>query len=637
MAKKGCPLALALILLLSLPGSIFLTPTDAASDAAEWSTVSIPTDAGISNIIDLAVSSNYNQDNTLFMLTWGGEHNLWRSRNGGEGWKKLYSSTLADVDSIDLVELSPQYDSQVVFITGSSNGSSAIWKSTDNGQSFGSPRLTHDPITDVSFTIDSWAIANDKTLFIGSYDGSNGLVYRTINSGSSYSTVAVAGSQSLYSVALSPDYARDETILVGNTNGWVYWSEDDGVSFEPLPRDATSPPLTGSITVAFDPEYGENNTIYAASDTADEGIYRFIIGHSHHWESIDSTLPEGGMIGQLLVSAEGTLYATNFKVEGGMERSLNPTYSLDPTFETITDGLDDGATLTGLWLRDHRLWSIDTTNCRLMIYNDSLAQPVTLTSPQDKAQDIGTVVNHTISNVSLDWEVARGATKYQWQLDDETDFSTIPAGFEDSTKASQAKLPTLELATTYYWRVRVIKPLLSPWSTEWSFTTNSSSEMIAPKLNHPEDGTSDVGLKPVFQWSDITEADSYELLVSTDASMVNPSIAKIGDYALETTNWQCNLSLDYNTTYYWKVRACSSDSQSPWSTVGAFTTKSPPAPTEPVQSAQPPQPPSPSFPPAPPPSTQQTTPDWVIYLVGLMGFIIISLMIFISVMVIRRR
>ena len=98
------------------------------------------------------------------------------------------------------------------------------------------------------------------------------------------------------------------------------------------------------------------------------------------WENIDS--PTGGMMGQLIVSAEGTLYATNFKADGGMERCLNPTYPLGPTFETVTSGLDDGATLNRTVAGvSNRLWSIDTTHTKLMTYTDSLTQPVTLTSP----------------------------------------------------------------------------------------------------------------------------------------------------------------------------------------------------------------------------------------------------------------
>jgi hypothetical protein len=231
-------------------------------------------DTEISNIIDLTPSPDYGKDDTLFMLTWGGKHSLWRTSNGGRSWERVYTATLPGIDQIDRIEFPPDYDNgnQVVFIAGSSNGNPAIWKSTDNSQEF-SHRSTPLPI-------DTWAVANDKTLFIGSYDGSNGLVYRTINGGLSYSTGAVAGNQSLNSIATSPDYDNDKTILIGNTNGWVYVSNDSGSSFEPVPPDAVSPPLTGNVVVAFDRSFSKNKTIYAASDTADKGIYRFIIGES---------------------------------------------------------------------------------------------------------------------------------------------------------------------------------------------------------------------------------------------------------------------------------------------------------------------------------------------------------------------
>ena len=265
-----------------------------------------------------------------------------------------------------------------------------------------------------------------------------------------------------------------------------------------------------------------------------------------------------------------------------------------------------------------------------MTYIDSLTEAVILTSPQDKAQGVGTMINHTISNVSFDWEVAKGATEYQWQLDYEKDFSSVPTGFEGNPKASQAKLPALEPATTYYWRVRATKPVLSPWSSKWSFTTSLGSEIVAPTLYTPEAGASSVPLKPIFQWSAIAGANSYELLVSTDASLDNLLITKDGADALTNTAWQCDLSLQYDTTYYWKVRACSSDSYSAWSAVSAFSTLVPVS-IESVQSLTPPS----SSPPTPP-STQQTTPDWALYIMGLMGVVIVLLLATILVLMLKK-
>jgi len=624
-----------------------------------WNQTSL-IDTDIGTIVDLAPSPNYSQDNTLFMLTFGAKHSLWRSQDSGTTWERTFASNLPNVDSIDFVKPSPQYGngSQVVFIAGSSNGTPAIWKSTDNGQTF-TYRITSDPTTGTSPAIHTWAIINDTTLFIGSHDGSNGRVYRTTNSGISYSVGAAVGSQVLHSLALSPSYEEDETILAGNINGWVYWSNDNGTSFAPLPPDATSAPLTDNITVTFDPEFSRNNTVYAASSTADKGIYRFIIGTSTDWERIDSTLPGGGTLNQLAVSADGTLYAVNSKAGGGMERSLDPTYSLGPVFETVTRGLSDTATLSGLWLHDHRLWSTDTTSAKLMTFTDSLTSPPALTSPPDTAAGIGTLINHSISNVSLDWETINGATSYQWQLDHDTDFSSVPSGFEDNTKASSVRLPSLEPATTYYWRVRANEPALSPWSAKWSFTTCLDTDNTALRLESPKAGASTVPIKPVFQWSAVPGAEAYELLVSDDINFTNPCIIKNGDYALPTTAWQCNTSLNYDTTYYWKVIAVSSDTLSAWSAVGAFTTKSPPeTPTPPVPQ-QPALPPMPSLPlmpatpsalspephpapqplPPPPPLPVQVpvTPGWMIYLIGALLLTIILLLIIMLVLVVRVR
>ncbi|MBA7615448.1 hypothetical protein ES703_22729 [subsurface metagenome] len=623
-----------------------------------WNQVGlIDTRISDNGIIDLAVSPDYVQDNTLFMLTFDGvhtEHSLWRSLNGGVRWERVFAGALANVDSLSLVELSPGYGdgSKVVFLVGTSNGSPAIWKSADNGQTF--------LYRSAPSSVDILTVVNDNTLFIGSYNGSNGLVYSTANSGFLYSTGLVVGSQPLKSIALSPNYEQDETILIGNTNGWVYYSSDNGTSFKPLPLDATSPPLTGSITVAFDSEFPSNNTVYAASNSADKGIYRFIINESTKWERVDSTLPVGGTLSQLAVSADGALYAINSQSvdtaanKGGVERSLNPAYPPAPTFETVTfetvtRGLDDGVNLSGLWLRGNQLWSIDTINTRLMTFIDTLALPVTLTSPPNKVSAAGT------RNVILEWETLSGATEYKWQLDYDTDFSTVPADFEGDTRTSSARLPALDTDTTYYWRVRATEPVLNQWSTEWCFTTGLGSSVYAPELYSPKAGASEVSLKPVFQWSAIAGADSYEIIVSADYSFGNPIILKIGDYTLPSTAWQSSVNLDYNTTYYWKVRGSGSGSHSAWSAVGAFTTGSPPpqppSVTEPAPSPQepssppesspspPPQPSSP--PPAPAPSiptlAQMVFPDWAVYLFGALLLTIILLLITLLVLVVTIR
>jgi photosystem II stability/assembly factor-like uncharacterized protein len=524
-------------------------------------------DTEISDIIDLAPSPS---DDTLFMLTQDvDKQSLWRCRGGA--WERVYGTGLPDVDTLERVALCPQYDDdkRVVLLAGAGNGSPSIWKSDDDGQSF-NRRCTPLPV-------DAWAVVDDSTWFIGGYDGANGRVHRVTNNGLSYSLGAIVGDHSLNSIVLSPNYNEDETLLAGNKDGWVYWSEDNGKTFDPLPLDAVSSPLSGTISVAFDPDYANNGIVYAASDSAGEGIYRFTVGGSR-WKRIDNTAE--GMMGQMVLSEEGVLYAANFAADGGMERCLNPSYQLGPSFESVTRGLEEGAKLVGLWLHGQELWSVDSENTKVMSYADSLTAPVALLSPSDGAPGVGMLVEDKVINISLDWETLPGATAYQWQLNYETDFSELPEGFEGTTQGSSVHLVDLSPATTYYWRVRAIEPNLSPWSEKWSFSTPMGTEAPAPRLESPPAGATGVAIEPIFQWSAIDGADGYELMVSTAATFDNPTILKTDDYALPNTAWQCNISLNYDTTYYWKVRAVSANSCSAWSAVSAFSTG--PEPSDPT-------------------------------------------------------
>jgi len=621
-------------------------------EGTTWNQIGL-IDNYINSIVDFAPSPLYGQDTTLFLITFGGNYCLWRSTDDGQEWERLYSSSLPDVDTIDLVELSPEYgkDNPIVLLAGNSNGQPVVWKSVDNGERY-TVYPANDPDTSASLPIHAWLMVDDDTLFIGSYVSGNASVYRSVNGGYTYESGTIAGSQTINSMALSPDYNQDGTILIGNSNGWIYISNNNGEKFEPLPPDATSPPLSGLVSVFFDPDFNKNHIVYASSITAKKGVYRFKVDSSDEWERIDSTLPGDGTINQLIANANGVLYASNNKADGGMERCLDPTYSLGPTFQTVTRGLSDGAKLSGLWYRGSQLWSIDTNLTRLLTYYDSLASSATPLSPADNEGGIGTLINHTISNVHVDWEAESGATEYEWQLDVDTDFSSVPTDFEGATEASTVRLPTLEPGTTYYWRVRVKEPVLCPWSPKWSFTTCLDTDTANIKLESPESGEMGVPTKPLFQWSAVPEAISYELLLSSDIQFSNLVINRTGDFSLPATAWQGNLDLNLGTTYYWKVRAISSDTKSAWSAAGSFTTELPPpalmqpaapsavmvpVPTPPPTAPVPPVPPQPSPPTPPSPTSIQQTPDWVIYLIGALFLVIILLIVTIVVLSVNLR
>lgn len=279
------------------------------------------------------------------------------------------------------------------------------------------------------------------------------------------------------------------------------------------------------------------------------------------------------------------------------------------------------------------MWVIDSANIELLTLSDTLCEAVALLSPDDEAPGAGTISAGEVKGIKLDWEVLDGATSYTWHLDDDSDFSDV--FLEGDTDASYVNLPALDMATTYYWRVRAAAPALSLWSPKWSFTTVLGEEAIAPKLLYPEAGATDVPLRPILQWNSFAGASNYELVVSTDPAIGNPTILKSGEYALRGTAWQCNVNLNPGTAYYWKVRAVNGKTYSAWSSTGAFVTAAatqqtaPPTPTPAFIPTTPP-----AAPPAPAVSSSTDMPDWMVYLVGGLMLIIILLLVTVLVLVI---
>jgi len=189
----------------------------------------------------------------------------------------------------------------------------------------------------------------------------------------------------------------------------------------------------------------------------------------------------------------------------------------------------------------------------------------------------------------------------------------------------------------------------------------------------PVAGAEGVSVRPVFQWSAVIGAETYELLVATDADFSHPVIVKMNEYALTTNAWQCDVSLDYNTTYYWKIRATTSSTSSAWSSTSVFITESAPV----IDETLPPEPPETTVPlddsiaslasldgihslPSSPPSAQSSPlsspapsaspapatiinqlpdiPAWLIYLIGgLFAIVFLALMIVLVIVIKLKR
>jgi photosystem II stability/assembly factor-like uncharacterized protein len=522
-------------------------------------------DTTIDIIIDAAVSPAFDDDKTVFLLSWGNGYSLWRSTDGGGNWQRILGGFANSNTGIDKIALSPHFGngSNVLYFCGSENGNPTLWKSADNGDSFSSRSMP--------FSVDCWEIIDDSSFYIAGFDGTDALLYRTVDSGAHYKYKSTAGNQSLISLALSPDYSVDGNILAGNYNGDVYLSTDRGMTF--LQIGQASSPLAGRVSVVFDADYTLNGIVYAAGDMSDNGIYRFVTGQSLAWEAINATLPAGAIIGGLEIAENGVLYAMNYQQVsngGGLERSIDPASG--NFFETFAAGLEADTTLVGLWLTGNTLWAVDTMNNSLFYFKDKFSGRVNLSSPSDCEIVKAALSDNTIKNILLDWEPLEGAGSYLWQLSDDANFSSSSIIAEDTTSASSVKLNPLEPGETYYWRVRTETPLLSHWSAIWSFTPQAVIDLDTPILESPAAGAANVSVNTMFQWTAVDGAESYELEISTQYDFTNPVVRLAETTAIPVNAWQNPNRFAYSTTYYWRVRAVNSDTISSWSGAGVFAT-----------------------------------------------------------------
>jgi len=626
------------------------------------------------SITDLAVSPIYSKDSTMYMITVGSSGNsiLWRTTDGGKTWDAALTATMpitppsgsaTTVGNFDKVALSPRFTSDTTVFVCESGNAPNIWRSTDNGFHFSLlPKKTG-----TTGSIDSWAIVGSRDVLVGD---SAGNFYKTTDGGKSWSQAVATGLANFSSMALSPDYNSDSTILASDNAGKVYLSLDDGKTWQTLTTVATG--LGGRTLVAFSPYYADENTVYATDNTTDTGILRFVIGSDSEWRRIDQTNPnrieevtKAGKvsISELLVVGDGnslsTLYASESDpvvarvigttaAEGGVARCLNPTGPLPlaskaPVFEIVNTQLAAGVTLSGLWYGkgdSHHLWSIDTAPVpdAVYTYKDTLTMPLELVSPADGAS------SGRESSCKASWNEAISATSYNIWYDTNPDFELSPAQlYSRGASTNIAPAGGLDSGVSYYWRVRAGEagsstcvpgttitfgaPALSRFSPTWSFTTGLSrgqwSPLTTPTGVAPSPGKTNVPIRPSFQWNAADRATGYEFMLAKDSRFDKAVVSKIGAHALKTTAWACDSDLDYSTTYYWRVRAISPTSHSEWG-VSLFTTESAPptAPTAPAPQPLPPPPPS-------PPTALPKTPVYAWVLLGIGTVLIITLLILI--------
>jgi hypothetical protein len=440
------------------------------------------------------------------------------------------------------------------------------------------------------------AIADEKTIYVAL---PGGYVQKSTNGALTWQIPVWTGLPSINMLAL----VDKGTILVGGKNGDVAYSTDGGASFTLIPEVIGSG--SGNVQVAADASYGENRTIYAATNIAGEGIWRWVIGVSSRWEQIDRAITGLGVqrISGLASGSEGTLYALRMEpassTSGGVSRSLNPreTDSADIEFDLANDALPAGATFdptplfpTLPYLKlsgdagQNDLWTVDSTNQIIYRYQDTLCK----VGPTPVEPEAGEIIpidsSGNIISLILRWQELVGVTEYESAIyQDSEAIQCLWSGTSDVSginAVSGAGAVKLGSGITYYWRARATQPVKSPWSEMRSFNPAMGaaqwSPLAVPAATSPSAGATNVPIRPAFAWQPGDLATAYEFMLARDSEFTSVVVAMTGTNALPTPVWGCDRDLDYSTTYFWRVRAVNATGSSEWGT-GVFTTRAAPA------------------------------------------------------------
>ncbi len=247
----------------------------------------------------------------------------------------------------------------------------------------------------------------------------------------------------------------------------------------------------------------------------------------------------------------------------------------------------------------------------LWAYTDCLAKKgPALRTPADKALVGADPVTGRNQQIDLSWEQLCLSTVYELQVAKDVAFTLrinpaisnatsiaavtgaagrILATMDDVNMTnpgiwlSPAALP--EAGATYFWRVRSYRSAtgqiaVSPWSEVRSFSVKPGFIVNTPyygvQLLAPDNGCASCRVRPaLFSWSPWKEATRYEFVLSRDSEF--KQVLKQANTS--STGYEYDGTLDYDTNYFWRVRAVEVNGQpipSDWSATFSFRTESAP-------------------------------------------------------------
>ncbi|MEX1013622.1 MAG: T9SS type A sorting domain-containing protein [Candidatus Paceibacterota bacterium] len=180
----------------------------------------------------------------------------------------------------------------------------------------------------------------------------------------------------------------------------------------------------------------------------------------------------------------------------------------------------------------------------------------------------------------LIWNASSRAEDYRVQLSPDSAFTNIISDTSGITN-SYISVGPLSFNTNYYWRVKALNiGGESAWSETFNFFTEYA--LPAPVIVGPEIHESETEIPVRFEWDPVDTATDYALEVSPDSlfsTKLDLSNVLTESEKAKASSWtisQIVSNLDFETRYYWRVRAINKDGYSDWTTIRSILTENAP-------------------------------------------------------------
>ena len=176
--------------------------------------------------LTVAISPDFERDPRIFAGLSGG---ILRSWNGGQSWESIPLPSPPPI--ISALELSPNFEQDgIIFAATLEDG---VLFSADRGHRFGAWNFGLLDLNILCLAI-SPDFARDETVFVGTQSG----VFRSTNGGRAWREIDLpVGYEAVLSLALSPDFARDGILFAGAETQGLLLSTDAGESWQRLGED----------------------------------------------------------------------------------------------------------------------------------------------------------------------------------------------------------------------------------------------------------------------------------------------------------------------------------------------------------------------------------------------------------------